>query len=125
MNNFLRGILIALALLVATPQFALAQLADIPGFDKVLAQLQRSLDGDCVQLDEAVEMAQGDMRVYADTVQYCVATNRMIATGNVLGAATTILESNLMGHSCGRVCPVDELCVGACVLGAEHRDLVP
>ena len=84
MINFLRGILIALALLVATPQFALAQLADIPGFDKVLAQLQRSLDGDCVQFDEAVEMTQGDMRFYADTVQYCVATNRMIATGNVL-----------------------------------------
>lgn len=48
---------------------------------------------------------------------------RKIATGNVLGAATTILESNLMGHSCGRVCPVDELCVGACVLGAEHRPI--
>ncbi len=48
---------------------------------------------------------------------------RKIATGNVLGAATTILESNLMGHSCGRVCPVDELCVGACVLGDEHRPI--
>src|SRR5690554_3187721 len=48
---------------------------------------------------------------------------RKIATGNVLGAATTILESNLMGHTCGRVCPVDELCVGACVLGAEHRPI--
>lgn len=84
MTTLLRGILIAIALLVATPHLALAQLADIPGFDKVLAQLQRSLDGDCVQLDEAVEMAQGDMRFYADTVQYCVSTNRMIATGNVL-----------------------------------------
>ncbi len=48
---------------------------------------------------------------------------RKIGTGNVLGAATTILESNLIGHSCGRVCPVDELCVGACVLGAEHRPI--
>lgn len=48
---------------------------------------------------------------------------RKIATGNVLGAARTILESNLMGHTCGRVCPVDELCVGACVLGAEHRPI--
>ncbi len=48
---------------------------------------------------------------------------RKIATGNVTGAATTILESNLMGHTCGRVCPVDELCVGACVLGAEHRPI--
>lgn len=45
---------------------------------------------------------------------------RQIANSNLLGAATTILESNLIGHSCGRVCPVDELCVGACVLGKEH-----
>jgi glutamate synthase (NADPH/NADH) small chain len=48
---------------------------------------------------------------------------RKIATGNTLGAATTILESNLIGHTCGRVCPVDELCVGACVLGEEHRPI--
>ncbi len=48
---------------------------------------------------------------------------RQIANDNLLGAATTILESNLMGHSCGRVCPVDELCVGACVLGREHRPI--
>ncbi len=48
---------------------------------------------------------------------------RKIATGNVLGAARTILESNLLGHTCGRVCPVDELCVGACVLGEEHRPI--
>src|SRR5690606_17583679 len=48
---------------------------------------------------------------------------RKIASGNTLGAATTILESNLIGHTCGRVCPVDELCVGACVLGAEHRPI--
>lgn len=48
---------------------------------------------------------------------------RKIATGNTLGAAVTILESNLLGHTCGRVCPVDELCVGACVLGEEHRPI--
>lgn len=48
---------------------------------------------------------------------------RQIANDNLTGAGTTILESNLMGHSCGRVCPVDELCVGACVLGREHRPI--
>ncbi len=48
---------------------------------------------------------------------------RQIANDNLLGAGTTILESNLMGHSCGRVCPVDELCVGACVLGREYRPI--
>jgi glutamate synthase (NADPH/NADH) small chain len=46
-----------------------------------------------------------------------------IATGNVAGAAHTILESNLMGATCARVCPVQELCEGACVLGAEHKPI--
>src|SRR5688572_5549712 len=84
MNHLFRGTLAAIAVLLAMPQFANAQLADIPGFDKVLAQMQRSLDGDCVQFDEAVEMTQGDMRFYADAVEYCMSTNRMLATGNVL-----------------------------------------
>ena len=84
MINLFRGTLIAVALLIATPRFAAAQLTDIPGFDKVLAQLQRSLDGDCIEFDQAVEMTQGDMRFYADVVKYCVDTKRMIATGNVL-----------------------------------------
>ena len=84
MINLLRGILIAIALLVATPQFALAQLTDIPGFDKVLAQIQQSLDGNRVLFREAVEMTQGDMRFYADYVEYYIDTNRMVATGNVL-----------------------------------------
>jgi LPS-assembly protein len=84
MTNLFRGALIAVALLVATPQFAAAQLTDIPGFDKVLAQIQRSLDGECFEFDQAVEMTQGDMRFYADTVKYCANTNRMLATGNVL-----------------------------------------
>jgi glutamate synthase (NADPH/NADH) small chain len=48
---------------------------------------------------------------------------RQIANDNLTGAGTTILEANMMGHTCGRVCPVDELCVGACVLGAEHRPI--
>jgi LPS-assembly protein len=84
MINLFRVALIAVALLIATPRFAAAQLTDIPGFDKVLAQLQRSLDGDCIELDQAVEMTQGDMRFYADVVKYCVDTKRMLATGNVL-----------------------------------------
>jgi glutamate synthase (NADPH/NADH) small chain len=49
---------------------------------------------------------------------------KKIATGNLLGSARTILESNLMGATCARVCPVEELCEGACVLGAEHRPIM-
>jgi dihydropyrimidine dehydrogenase (NAD+) subunit PreT len=48
---------------------------------------------------------------------------RKISTDNVTGAAVTILEANLMGASCSRVCPVEELCEGACVLGAEHKPI--
>lgn len=43
---------------------------------------------------------------------------RKIATGNVKGSARTILESNVLGTSCARVCPVEVLCVGDCVYNA-------
>jgi hypothetical protein len=41
---------------------------------------------------------------------------KKIATGNLRGSARTILESNILGASCARVCPTEELCEGACVL---------
>jgi glutamate synthase (NADPH/NADH) small chain len=40
---------------------------------------------------------------------------KKIASGNVTGAAKTILEQNLFGWSCARVCPVEVLCEGSCV----------
>jgi dihydropyrimidine dehydrogenase (NAD+) subunit PreT len=46
-----------------------------------------------------------------------------IATGNLTGSARTILESNLLGATCARVCPVQELCEGACVLNAAHTPI--
>jgi glutamate synthase (NADPH/NADH) small chain len=48
---------------------------------------------------------------------------KKISTGNLPGSARTILEANLLGASCARVCPVQELCEGACVLGAEHKPI--
>jgi glutamate synthase (NADPH/NADH) small chain len=48
---------------------------------------------------------------------------RKIAYDNTTGAATTILEANLMGATCSRVCPVEELCEGACVLGGDHQPI--
>ncbi len=47
---------------------------------------------------------------------------RKIATGNLRGSARTILSANLLGYSCARVCPVEVLCVGACVYNLWHRD---
>lgn len=40
---------------------------------------------------------------------------RKISTGNDKGSARTIFEANILGMSCARVCPVEVLCVGACV----------
>ncbi|MCO4764406.1 MAG: NAD(P)-binding protein, partial [Myxococcales bacterium] len=40
---------------------------------------------------------------------------RRIATDNVKNSAKTILSSNILGMTCARVCPVEVLCVGACV----------
>jgi dihydropyrimidine dehydrogenase (NAD+) subunit PreT len=40
---------------------------------------------------------------------------REIAAQNPLGAARTILEENIMGGMCARVCPTETLCQEACV----------
>jgi dihydropyrimidine dehydrogenase (NAD+) subunit PreT len=48
---------------------------------------------------------------------------KKIATGNLNGSALTIFESNLLGATCARVCPVQELCEGACVLGSDHKPI--
>src|SRR5262245_33304795 len=39
-----------------------------------------------------------------------------LAEGDRLGAARTIFAENLLGGTCARVCPVEVLCEGACVL---------
>jgi glutamate synthase (NADPH/NADH) small chain len=47
---------------------------------------------------------------------------RSIATGNLKGAAMTILSENIMGGTCGRVCPTETLCEQSCVRNrAEDR----
>ena len=46
---------------------------------------------------------------------------KKIATGNLRGSALTILDANILGLSCSRVCPVDVLCEGSCVLHRYNR----
>ncbi len=41
---------------------------------------------------------------------------KKIYTGNLRGSARAILEANILGASCGRVCPTEVLCEGACVM---------
>jgi glutamate synthase (NADPH/NADH) small chain len=48
---------------------------------------------------------------------------KKIASGNLLGSAREILDANVLGMSCARVCPVDSLCEGACVF--NERDAEP
>ena len=48
---------------------------------------------------------------------------KKIASGNMKGSATTILEANPIGASCARVCPTEELCEGACVLNSTTKPI--
>src|ERR1700733_827539 len=43
---------------------------------------------------------------------------KKIASGNLRGSALSILDANVLAASCSRVCPVEVLCEGACVM---HR----
>lgn len=42
-------------------------------------------------------------------------------TGNYIGSAKTILTENILGESCGRACPVEVLCEGACVMNDKDE----
>lgn len=46
---------------------------------------------------------------------------RKINTGNSHGAAKEILSANILGGSCARVCPTEELCEQACVRNAQEE----
>jgi glutamate synthase (NADPH/NADH) small chain len=46
---------------------------------------------------------------------------KRIASGNLRGSAVRILDANILGASCARVCPVDVLCEGACVMLRQNH----
>ncbi len=48
---------------------------------------------------------------------------RQINTDNIAGAAKTIYDSNYFGNICGKVCPTEVLCEGACVF--NHQNVKP
>jgi glutamate synthase (NADPH/NADH) small chain len=48
---------------------------------------------------------------------------RQINAKNDLGAAKTIYEANYFGYACGKVCPTEVLCEGACVY--NHQGVKP
>jgi dihydropyrimidine dehydrogenase (NAD+) subunit PreT len=47
---------------------------------------------------------------------------KKIATDNVAGAGMRILEANIFGGACARVCPTEILCERACVRTAQEGD---
>jgi dihydropyrimidine dehydrogenase (NAD+) subunit PreT len=47
---------------------------------------------------------------------------KKIATGNETGAGIRILEANIFGGACARVCPTEILCERACVRTAQEGD---
>jgi len=47
---------------------------------------------------------------------------KKIASGNLRGSAKEILDANILGLSCARVCPVDSLCEGACVYNEREAE---
>ena len=49
---------------------------------------------------------------------------KRIMTANVRGAARVILEANILGASCGRVCPTEVLCEGACVMVEKGEEAI-
>ena len=48
---------------------------------------------------------------------------RQINSKTDMGAAKTIYDSNYFGYACGKVCPTEVLCEGACVY--NHSDVMP
>jgi glutamate synthase (NADPH/NADH) small chain len=46
---------------------------------------------------------------------------RKIADSNLRGAALGILDANILGASCARICPVEVLCEGACVMHGLNK----
>ena len=87
MTKLSAGVLAAIIALLATPEFAAAQL-DVPGFETVLAQSWERLPGNRYKFIGSVEMMQKDMRFYADEVEYFGDTDRLVASGNVLVSQT-------------------------------------
>lgn len=48
---------------------------------------------------------------------------KQIAAGNRLGAARRIMGANVLGASCARVCAVEQLCEGDCVLEKHEKPI--
>ncbi|MFY0520721.1 NAD(P)-dependent oxidoreductase [Lysinibacillus sp. UGB7] len=101
-----------------------------------MVSMTSQLDRNFVELtsrmtkNEAIEEANRCLYCYdAPCITACPTSIQIpnfikkIASGNMKGSATTILEANPIGASCARVCPTEELCEGACVLNSSTKPI--
>lgn len=98
-----------------------------------LAILNRNFDEVNPALSTAEAMDESNRCLYcydAPCIQACpTGINipsfiKKIASGNLKGSATTIMDANPVGASCARVCPTEELCEGACVLNHSTKPIM-
>ncbi len=89
-----------------------------------IAQIERNFREIAPPLTEAEAILESHRCVYcydAPCTHACPthidvpAFIKKIASGNLTGSARVIFEANPIGATCGRVCPVEVLCEGACV----------
>lgn len=98
-----------------------------------LAILNRNFEEVKAGLSPAEAMDESNRCLYcydAPCIQACPTSINIpsfikkIASGNLKGSATTIMEANPLGASCARVCPTEELCEGACVLNHSTKPIM-
>jgi dihydropyrimidine dehydrogenase (NAD+) subunit PreT len=99
----------------------------------MVAELYRNFEEVKAGLSSADAMDESNRCLYcydAPCIQACpTGINipsfiKKIASGNLKGSATTIMEANPVGASCSRVCPTEELCEGACVLNHSTKPIM-
>ena len=98
-----------------------------------LAILNRNFEEVKAGLSPAEAMDESNRCLYcydAPCIQACPTSINIpsfikkIASGNLKGSATTIMDANPIGASCARVCPTEELCEGACVLNHSTKPIM-
>lgn len=103
-----------------------------PVFGLPAERLERRMADAHPPLSEAQAIAEANRCLYCHDAP-CIAACptaidipefiRKIGTRNYKSSAKTILDANILGLSCARVCPVEVLCAGACVY--NHLDRPP